>query len=315
MIKILIQTLTVIFQRGLILSLCLILMACGATDNSAVSSNSSVQQPTESTSEAIPESTVERVVALSSLTADLVQELSSTKLVGIPGSQLLSQDPRFQEIETVSSGRTPPNLEKVVALKPDLVLGAAGFHDQIGQRLEEIGITTRLVDVDSWQSLEDITQDLATRLNADPKTLSTRYQSCLAKAPASEKSVQVLVSRHPILSPNKQSWAGDFLEQFNLNNLAADLQGNSPIGGYITLSAEKLLESNPDAIFVIDPTNAGIIEQFEADPFWGKLKATVNQQVYSFDYYGLINPGSIEAIEAACDRLNQVLSQTLQVTA
>lgn len=290
--------LTRVFKQGLILIFCLILIACTSANNPPVSdANSS-------------ENSAERVVALSSLMADVTHKLSPEKLVGIPGSQLLSQDPRFEDLETVNSGRTPPNLEKVIALKPDLVLGAVGFHDQVGKRLEEIGISTRLVDVNSWQSLQEITQDLAERLNADPEPLLQRYQSCLSPTPKSEKTALVLVTRQPILSPNKQSWAGDFLQQFNINNLTADLQGTSPIGGYVTLSAEKLLQANPDVILVIDPANEGILEQFQNDPFWGKLQATTNQQVYSFDYYGLINPGSLEKIEQACDRLRQIFSSS-----
>ncbi len=292
MIQILIKTL----KTGIILGLSLILIACTAANNPTVSNTNS------------SEGSVERVVALSSLMADVTQKLSPQKLVGIPGSSLLNEDPQFQNLEKVSSGRTPPNLEKVIALEPDLVLGAAGFHDKVGQRLEEIGISTRLVEVDSWASLTEITQDVANRLNADAEPLLQRYQSCLTQAPPSEKSVLVLVNRQPILSPNKTSWAGDFLEQFNVNNLAADLQESSPIGGYITLSAEKLLQANPDVIIVIDPAKEGIIKQFQNDAFWGKLQATTNNQVYSFDYYGLVNPGSIEKIEEACDRLSQILS-------
>ena len=99
-----------------------------------------------------------------------------------------------------------------------------------------------------------------------------------------------------------------FPNSFRRSDLAADLQGNSQFGGYVTLSPEKLLEANPDVIFVIDPGNEGIIEQFQNDPFWGKLQAAINEQVYSFDYYGLVNPGSIEKIESACARLSEVLS-------
>ena len=74
---------------------------------------------------------IDRIVALSSLSADLVQQLSPTKLVGITGSSLLNDDSRFSQLPRVSSGRTPPNLEKIVALEPDLVLGSMGFHDKI----------------------------------------------------------------------------------------------------------------------------------------------------------------------------------------
>ncbi|MEL7035774.1 MAG: ABC transporter substrate-binding protein [Cyanobacteria bacterium J06592_8] len=284
-------------KRGLIVSLSLILMACSPNTPSTVSTNN------------LTETVIERVVTLSSLTADLTQQLSAEKLVGIPGSKLLENNPKFAGIKIVSGGRTQPNLETIVALEPDLVLGAAGFHDQIGKRLEEIGIPTILTEVRSWESLTKITTDLATYFDVDPQPVLEQYQSCLEKAPNVGKSVLVLVSRQPILSPNQDSWAGDFLQQFQSENLAANLQGNSEIKGYVTLSAEKILQADPDVILVIDPGQAGILEQFQNDPFWGKLQASTTEQVYAFDYYGLVNPGSLETIEQACDRLSKILSQ------
>ena len=116
----------------------------------------------------------------------------------------------------------------------------------------------------------------------------------------------MLVSRQPILAPNKNSWAGDLLQQFKAKNLAADLQGQSPVEGYVTLSAEKVLEADPDIVLVVDPEQDPVAA-FEAEPFWSKLKATQNKRVHAFDYYGLVNPGSISKIEAACTQLQEVL--------
>ena len=287
-------------KTGLILPLCLILLACTNIQTQPDLSD------TNST-EATVETDIERVVALSSLTADLTQQLSASKLVGVPGSNLLKKDPRFAQLPIVSKGRTPPDLETIVALKPDLVLGASGFHDKIAQRLEEIGISTLLVDVDSWSALTKTTEEIASRLAANSQPLLQRYQSCLDKAPSQGRSILVLVSRQPILSPNRNSWTGDFLQQFNAENLTADLQGESPVGGYVTLSAEKVLQENPDTIIIVDPGNKGILSQFQKDGFWGKLQASTKERIYTLDYYGFVNPGSIEKIEEACDRLSQIL--------
>ncbi|MGH2415850.1 MAG: ABC transporter substrate-binding protein, partial [Microcystaceae cyanobacterium] len=120
-------------------------------------------------------------------------------------------------------------------------------------------------------------------------------------------SVLILVSRQPILAPNKKSWAGDLLTQFKAKNVAADLQGNSPVGGYITLSAEKVLQQNPEIVLIVDPAQEGLLEKFKSDPFWNQLQAIKNDRVYVFDYYGLVNPGSIDKIEETCTKLKQVL--------
>ncbi len=254
----------------------------------------------------------QRIVALTSLTADIIYQLDSTKLVGITGGSLLNKDPRFQDLQRVAQGQTPADLEKIVALKPDLVIGAQGFSDQTLQQLEKLGIKTFSTRVNSWESLKELTQTLAGFVGADPTPLLNRYEGFLPKGTNNSNSTLVLVSRQPILTPNKNSWAGDLLRQFGVNNLAADLQGTSPIGGYITLSAEKILAANPEVIILISPPQGGsqtaLLDAFKQESFWQKLSAAKNNQVYVFDYYGLVNAGSIDAIEKASQQLAQVLA-------
>lgn len=274
------------------LLLSVVLVACTTTLNS----------PTDTSKK-----TAERVVTLTSLSTDIIYRLDKTKLVGITGSKLFEEDARFQGIPQVSKGQTPPNLEKIVALKPDLVVGSDEFHAEILPKLQALGIPTLSTKIDKWDDLAEITKSLAQAIDADPQPLLARYQTFIEKPATDSPSTLVLVSRQPILAPNKNSWTGDLLAKFGANNVVADLQGKSPISGYVTLSAEKLLEANPEIIFVVD-TRQQNLKQFKAEPFWGKLKATQNNQVYVFDYYGLVNPGSIEKIEAACNQLKQALS-------
>lgn len=93
--------------------------------------------------------------------------------------------------------------------------------------------------IDSWKSLEVITKTLAQATGADPSSLWKRYQTFIAETPVESRSTLVLASRQPLLAPNKNSWAGDLLTQFKAKNIVADLQGKSPGGWYVTLSAES----------------------------------------------------------------------------
>ncbi|QKQ72876.1 ABC transporter substrate-binding protein [Nostoc sp. TCL240-02] len=252
-----------------------------------------------------------RVVALSSLSADIISRLDPTKIVGITGSKLFKNDSRFKDIPRVSEGQNPPNLEKVVALKPDLVIGAEGFSNIPIQKLQQLGIPTLLAKVNNWESLEELTKTLAKKIDADPQPLLNRYKTFLPEKPTQGFSTLALVSRQPILSPNKNSWAGDLLAKFQAKNIAADLQGKSPISGYVTLSAEKVLEANPEVIILVNPpqgnSEAGLLNSLKKEAFWKQLQATKNNRVYVFDYFGLVNPGSIDAIEKACQQLKKVL--------
>ncbi|MBD1857913.1 MULTISPECIES: ABC transporter substrate-binding protein [Leptolyngbya] len=262
------------------------------------------QAPTSQTQPEIK--TASKVVALTSLSADIVNRLDKTKLVAISGSRLVNQNPDFAQLPRVSEGRMPPNLEKIVALKPDLVIGAKGFHDQALAKLQESGIQTLATEVNSWRSLSELTRTIATALNANPDLLIQSYQALLEPKPAQTSSVLVLASRQPILSPNKSSWAGDLLNQFAVKNVAAELQGSSEFNGYVTLSPEKLLQINPEKIILID-TGEGEINQLKSQSFWSQLKAVQQQQVYTMDYFGLVNPGSIREIEEACKKLKETV--------
>ncbi|NES23843.1 MAG: ABC transporter substrate-binding protein [Symploca sp. SIO3E6] len=249
---------------------------------------------------------VSRVVALTPITADIIYRLDSTKLVGMTSSRLLDNNKALQDIPRVSRGRTQPNLEQIVALEPNLVIGAAGFHDQVLDKLQSLDIEMISTKLDSWRSLEELTQTLATTIKADPELLLESYQQCLpTQAPIHETSTLVLVSRQPMLSPNQDSWAGDLLRQFGAANLVADLQGKSPIQGYVTLSPEKVLQSNPEVLILVNVEGENL-DDFKSEPFWKDLKAVQNDQVYVLDYYGLINTGSIDAIAQACKQLQEI---------
>jgi iron complex transport system substrate-binding protein len=297
----------VIMQRrfilfGLILWLSLGIFAC---TNTTTEQAKNTDASTISTSQ--QSQSVKRVVSLTSLSADIIYQLDSAKLVGISGSSLFKNDSRFKDIPRVSEGQATPNLEKIVALKPDLVIGAEGFSNLTTDKLKELGITTLLTKVDSWEGLQDLTKTLAKIVDADSTPLLNRYQSFVPDKPSQNPYTLVLVSRQPILSPSKKSWAGNLLEKFQAKNLTADLQNKMSVPGYVTLSAEKVLEANPDVLIVVSP-QPGLLKSFKSESFWNQLKATKNNRVYEFDYYGLVNPGSVDAIEKACQQLKVALS-------
>ncbi|NJR38644.1 MAG: ABC transporter substrate-binding protein [Leptolyngbyaceae cyanobacterium CSU_1_4] len=280
----------------------LMLMPLGCA--SSPPTNPSSQATTDSTTRSAPIAT--RVVALTPITADIIHRMDSTKLVGIPGSQLLDQNTALQDLPRVSEGRTQPNLEKIVALEPDLVIGANGFHDQVLAKLQSLGVETLTTELNSWRSLEDLTRNLAATIQADPDPLLQSYQQCLPTQPAlPETSTLVLVSRQPLLSPNEASWSGDLLTQYGVVNVVAELQGQSPIQGYVTLSPEKVLQINPNILILVNIEGENI-DEFKSEPFWKDLKAVQNNKVYVLEYYGFVNAGSVEAITQACTQLQQI---------
>ena len=112
-----------------------------------------------------------RVVALTSLTADLINTISKDSLVGLPGSSILKKNKDFDSIPIVSSGRMPPDLEKILSLKPDLVIGAKGFHDRSLSKLNNLGISTLSTSISNLDDLDNLYKNLASKL----KTKTIRF--------------------------------------------------------------------------------------------------------------------------------------------
>ena len=254
---------------------------------------------------------IERVITLTSLSTDIVSVLSRDKLIAIPGSSLFKGKIEYQELPRISQGRTPPNLEKIVSLKPDLVIGTNGFHDKILDKLKDINIKTVSYELNDWNSLENTINLISTKLGINNSEISnevinTNLRECMVTNEKNKKpNVVVLASTKPILSPNSKSWAGNLLKRFGLNSLTKDLDSKSEFRGYVNLSPEWLVKENPDNLIIIQTRPRQYLDFENTKPF-SNLKAVKSDQVYRFNYYGLINAGSLESINSACLKLRKI---------
>ena len=246
-----------------------------------------------------------RIISLNSLGADIVSKLEIDSLVGIPGSTLLKKDDRFSDKIIVSEGRMPPSLEKIVNLKPSLVIGSEGFHDKILDKLNELNIETLSTNTKSINQLEILINDLANYLNKDPSQLDTNIKNCYLDLSKSRGSAVILASTKPLLSPNSNSWAGKLLDRFNFDNISKDLEAKTEFRGYVNLSPEIILKTKPSKIIVISFPGANE-NALLSDPVLGKVISKEKSELITFDYYGLINPGSLKTINNACEKLSNI---------
>ena len=259
----------------------------------------------------IKDKSISKVITLTSLSTDIVSKLSSEKLVAIPGSSLFKNNDEFVNLPRISQGRTPPNLEKIVSLKPDLVIGTKGFHDKILGKLKDINIQTISYELSDWNSLENTINLISTKLDINNlkksnEIINTKLKECVVANEQNENpSVVVLASTKPILSPNSKSWAGNLLQRFGINSLTKDLDSKSEFRGYVNLSPEWLIKEDPDNLIIIQ-TRPGQYDDFEKSKPFSNLNAVKSDQVYRFNYYGLINAGSLESINSACLKLRKI---------
>ena len=249
-----------------------------------------------------------KVVALTSLSADLVGNLSISSLVGMPGSSLFKNKKEFQNIPIVSRGRMQPDIEKIISLKPDYVIGAKGFHDKTLRKLKDLGISTISTNIKSFKDLESFESQLQKILVTKNKgILENNLKSCYLKIDSSRnnKNVLALVSVKPMLSPNSKSWSGSLIKRFGFNNLTADLPSQGEFKGYLNINQEWLLKNQPNNLLLVK-TPGSSLDQYKSLTIWNKLSAVKNNKIFDFDYYGFINPGSLSSINNACEKLSNI---------
>ena len=247
----------------------------------------------------------EGIVSLTSLTSDIIFAMNPESLIGIPGSSILKKNDNLKNIPIISEGRNPPNIEKIISLNPKLVIGSEGFHDKTLSKLAELEIGILKTKVNSLSELTNLINKISEITNSDSKIVFNKLSACFIDPSPKNKKVVVLVSTKPLLSPNNKSWAGSLLEKFNLKNLAADLEGSGRMKGYLNLSPEWLVKEDPDNLILIR-FGSEQYNQYDSLPIWNNLKAVQKNNIDYFDYYGLINAGSLNSINNTCKKLNSL---------
>ena len=116
-------------------------------------------------------------------------------------------------------------------------------------------------------------------------------------------NILILAGMSPKLSPSKNSWSGSLLERVNLNNVTTNFKGNSQFSGYITMSNERLLTVNPSKVLIVNPSGSHNDQYSSLSKFFPDL---MRSDFIAFNYYGLINPGSLQSISGACSKLQKL---------
>lgn len=211
------------------------------------------------------------------------------------------------------------NLEKVLRLKPDLIIGIGDMGMGIGayQLLSQIAPTIQVKHFQSdWQTpLREIgkvvnksekVEELLTQYEQRIKTIKEQLENKFDK-------IEVSVSR--IHGGMK---IPDFSSQFSFPGGIVNAVGismplhqrqlvKSPDDYLIILSLERLDILDADALFIaVDPGAKEAFQEYQNTPIWQTLNVVKNQKVYQVDS-GYWVHGSILSAHAILDDLSKYL--------
>jgi ABC-type Fe3+-hydroxamate transport system substrate-binding protein len=190
------------------------------------------------------------------------------------------------------------NIEKIISLKPDLVLVSSLARPRQLRKLENLGIL--VVRFDYPKSFSEICQhflrlgeiigegDKANKIIADAKREIKEIREKTGRLP--KKKVFIQIGIKPLFTVTKDSFLNDYIEFCGGSNIALDEKS----GVY---SREKVLEWNPDVIII---TTMGIAGEKEKES-WEKYRsmaAVRNNNIHIVDPDKVCSPTPITFVEA-----------------
>ena len=239
----------------------------------------------------------------------------------VVGRDSISDYPdRAKTLSDVGGGFGAINTERIVSLKPDLILATEITPPDQVTALQDLHLNVFYLK--NPLSLDDMYHNLATvaRLTGHEAETDRLIQSLKARVSAVTAKTSTLQERPTVfyeldsIDPNAPwtSGPGTFIDVL-LTQAGGKNLGNSLGSAWGQMSVEKLLTENPDYILLGDFTYGGVTpQQVAARPGWQKLGAVQAQRVFTFDDNLVSRPGPrlVDGLEALAKLLHPDLFKT-----
>ena len=240
-----------------------------------------------------------RIVVLDPAVVEMVYLLGGEhKRVGMANLERskIWPEEKTEKVESVGTFINP-SLEKIIALKPDLVIESFHSSDAIDKSLTSNNIEIIKIQANSIEDIFKNFQKVAKILGKEKeaeKIIAEKRQKIeeIKKIDTAEKKGLFILAPTPMRVFGKGTLPNDIMEMLNIKNIAAEMEGMSP-----TLTPEYIIKENPDIIltFVKDPQ-----EIIKANPQIKDISAIKNNKFVVLET-GQILRGSPRMIDYIAD--------------
>ena len=243
----------------------------------------------------------QRIVSVLPSLTEMVCELGQCqRLVGV---DRYSNHPESVRALPRVGGGLDPNVESIVALKPDLVLLATS--SPAAGRLQALGIKVVALEPKSYADTQRVLTQVGLLLEvADAQRLwrviDAGVAAAAASLPASARNMRVYfeVNNAPYAA-SEGSFIGETLTRLGVRNIVP-----AALGPFPKINPEFVVRADPDLIMVGDATFAGMAQR----PGWAGMRAIKANRVCVFspeqsDVMVRPGPRMAEAARAMADCL------------
>lgn len=220
----------------------------------------------------------QRIVSLlPSLTESVCAMAQCQRLVGV---DRYSNYPASVRRLPVLGGGLDPNIEGIVALRPDVVLLATS--SRASQRLESLGIKVVALEPKSHADVRRVLQKIGVLLDIPEaqgaerlwRVIDTSVSAAAQSLSPKARNVRVYfeVNRGPYAA-GESSFIGETLTRLGVKNVVP-----AALGPFPRLNPEFVVRANPDVIMV----GSRSMQAMASYPGWGSIKAVREQRICVF---------------------------------
>jgi len=227
----------------------------------------------------------ERIISLSPSITEMIYALKKgDRLVATSAYSLY---PKEAQNLPIIGGYSNPNLEKIVALSPTLVIGQDFNHVTL-EKLKRFNIKTLMLKLQTINDIKNSITKLSNELHTDSKTIIDEINSAIKNAPKGKNPHTVMIVyglhedlRSGIYIAGNNIFFDDIITLCGNTNAYTANQTNQPVLGY-----ENVIALNPDQIIILhsDASNPHIDKE-KALSAWHSLptNASKNRRITIVD--------------------------------
>ena len=202
-----------------------------------------------------------RIVVLDPATVEMIYMLGAEdKIVGVANLERSKVWPEEKVAKLESVGTfTKPSLERIITLKPDLVITSALTDDNLNNGLKSNNIESKRIQANSIEEIFTNFMEVAKMLgkeNEANKIIAEKRAKLeeIKKMAASNKNGLFVMSASPLMVFGNDNLPNDIMKLLNIKNIAENQKGRNPI-----VTPEFIIKENPDIIITLLPNPSQIV--------------------------------------------------------
>ena len=213
----------------------------------------------------------QRIVTLMPSLTETVCELGQCqRLVGV--DRYSNFPARVRSLPQVGGG-IDPNVEAVVALKPDVVLMASS--SRAVRQLESLGIKVLALEPKNTASAQRLFLKIGELLEVPDagriwRNIDAGVQAAAQSLPPTAAGVRVYFEVGPGYAAGPASFIGETMARLGLQNVIAPQMGPFPM-----INPEYVVRADPELILISERNSQGMAQR----PGWGGIRAIRDQRV------------------------------------